>query len=348
MKRSLLKKLLLAISAGSLSGCVSLATQALYGVVQPLYGVQTPPPDVQAEYAAPQVKYGAPWVGQESFQAYPVGLNKPEYVGAIAARSLSSIVMTAPLDEKCVTYQITGGFQTLEATGSQFNKPEAIAYDASGSILVVDSGNNALWQIADGIATQSLGPETLSKPEGVAAASGSIYVSDTAHHRILKLDAQGQCTVLAGTGTAGFADGSSAQFNNPTRLVVALDGTVYVADSGNHRIRKIAPDGTVSTLAGTGVAGFSGDGYLAQNARLNSPRGLALDDQGHLYVADVNNQKVRVINLNTQEIASLDVYAQPNWSGLSLFSANLTDLCVIGRTLLVLETDGVLWHCTLP
>src|SRR2546428_1071351 len=100
---------------------------------------------------------------------------------------------------------------------------------------------------------------------------------------------------VAGDGTAGFADGagSSARFDNPQGVAVDASGMIYVADTGNNRIRRIAVDGPVSTLAGSATPGFQ-DGAGAQ-ARFNAPRGLALDNQGNAYVADSGNSSVRAI-----------------------------------------------------
>ncbi|HWW81735.1 MAG TPA: hypothetical protein VNY82_19195, partial [Steroidobacteraceae bacterium] len=136
---------------------------------------------------------------------------------------------------------------------------------------------------------------------GVAiGADDSIYVADSGNNRIRKVQNQsGVWTVstLAGDGTAGFADGAgaSAHFNNPRGVAVDPTGIVYVADTGNNRIRKIGTDVTVSTLAGDGTSGLL-NGPAAASARFNAPQGVAVDNQGNLYVADTGNSTVRFIS----------------------------------------------------
>lgn len=137
----------------------------------------------------------------------------------------------------------------------------------------------------------------LHYPYGIAAdGRGSLYVADYQNHRIRKLTPDGQLTTLAGTGEAGFRDGPAAQalFANPRGLAVDAEGGVIVVDTGNVRVRRIAPDGTVTTLAGTGEAGFA-DGAGA-GARFADPRGVAVGPDGRIYVADTGNFRIRVLS----------------------------------------------------
>jgi RHS repeat-associated protein len=154
---------------------------------------------------------------------------------------------------------------------------------------------------ADGVASQA----RFQNPAGVAVgADDSLYIADAGNNRIravrLQPDLSGNpqwvVSTVAGNGTAGFADGpaATAQFKNPQGVSVDAGGVVYVADTLNHRIRKIALDGTVSTIAGNGTAGFTNG--TGTQARFNSPRGLAVDPQGNIYVADTGNAAVRLIN----------------------------------------------------
>jgi sugar lactone lactonase YvrE len=139
-------------------------------------------------------------------------------------------------------------------------------------------------------------PLVLSDPFGVAvAADGTIYVGDAGEsNRIRKLSPDGNVTTLAG-GSEGFADGAGAEasFNTPSALALGPDGNLYVADTGNNRIRKITPDGKVSTVAGNGTAGYV-DGPAAQ-AQFNGPIGLAVSVRGDIYVADTYNDVIRMI-----------------------------------------------------
>jgi RHS repeat-associated protein len=158
---------------------------------------------------------------------------------------------------------------------------------------------------ADGIGSQA----RFNSPAGVATGAGdSIVVADAGNHRIRAVRTepdqsgvpQWVVSTLAGDGVAGFADGpaATARFNNPQGVAVNSSGVVFIADTANNRIRKIALDQTVTTIAGDGTAGFQ-DGPGSQ-ARFNAPRGLAVDHQGNIYVADTGNAAVRVINLAGQ------------------------------------------------
>lgn len=143
---------------------------------------------------------------------------------------------------------------------------------------------------ADGAATVA----RFNLPSGVAVdAQGTVYVADNFNHRIRKITSQGIVSTLAGTGSIGTADGSgsTAQFYDPTAVAVDAQGTVYVADYENHRIRKITSSGLVSTLAGSENAGFA-DG-IGRAALFSHPRSISVDAQGAVYVAD--NSKIRRI-----------------------------------------------------
>lgn len=146
-----------------------------------------------------------------------------------------------------------------------------------------------------------------NRPHGIGFfCDGRLAVADRGNHLVRTVDADGATHTLAGTGTAGFADGSAEQalFNEPIAVAADRQGNVFVADRNNHRIRRIWPDGHVSTLAGSGEAGFM-DGP-AGKARFNQPYGVALDDaEITLYVADYLNHSIRQINLLTDEVSTL-------------------------------------------
>ena len=135
----------------------------------------------------------------------------------------------------------------------------------------------------------------------VVDAAGNIYVADNTKHRVYKVDTLGSTTIIAGTGTPGYSgDGAlatAAQFNAPTDVAVAPDGSLYIADALNDRIRKIGPTGIVTTIAG-GVRGFAGDGGPASAAKLYGPLFLQLDAAGNLFFVDAYNFRVRKIALN--------------------------------------------------
>ena len=195
-------------------------------------------------------------------------------------------------------------------TTARFNDPAGLAIAADGTVFVADNQNHALRRIAtNGVVTTLAGlPGTpgsadgsrttarFDSPTGLAfGPDGAIYVSDTGNHPVRRVTANGVVTTLAGfAGNADFADGSttSARFNQPLGLAVAPDGTIFVADSGNHLIRVIATNGTVSVLAGNPETFGSADG-TGTNAFFNNPVGLALAPDGSLFVSDANNFTLR-------------------------------------------------------
>ncbi|WP_443055927.1 NHL domain-containing protein, partial [Streptomyces sp. IBSBF 3136] len=138
----------------------------------------------------------------------------------------------------------------------------------------------------------------LNRPYGMAMDSaGAVYVCEFAGHRVRKITTDGRISTVAGTGRAGFSGdngpGVAAQLNSPREVVVDAAGVVYITDAGNHRVRKITPDGTITTVAGTGAAAFGGDGGPATAARLNGPFGVAVDSTGILYFSDSNSHRIR-------------------------------------------------------
>lgn len=191
--------------------------------------------------------------------------------------------------------------------------------DPSNHLLTV-AGGGTVAPIPGGSAVAGLNAE-LHGPSGMAFDSaGNLYVAEQDGNRILKLNANHDWTlsVYAGTGTAGFAgEGTpavNAQFDHPSDIAIDAEDTMYVADYGNHRIRRITTDGTVTTLAGTGTAGFSGDGASALSARLDHPAALAVDNQGDVFVADSGNQRVREIKTDGT-IATLAGNGTAGYSG---------------------------------
>jgi uncharacterized protein (TIGR03437 family) len=144
----------------------------------------------------------------------------------------------------------------------------------------------------------------LSHPYGLAVdAQGSLYVADIGNARVRKILLDGTIHTVAGGGSiapGGNGDGgpaTSAQFLQPRNVAIDPDGTLYISDFGAHRVYRVTPSGILTTLAGTGGSGFSGDGSTAQLAQLNSPAGLASDSNGALYIADSGNNRIRRVYL---------------------------------------------------
>jgi hypothetical protein len=143
----------------------------------------------------------------------------------------------------------------------------------------------------------------MGSPRGVVYDTvGNLYIADARNHQVDRISAAGVLTVFAGTGAQGFAgDGSpaiTAELNSPTALALGADGGLLIADTGNHRVRRVAVDGTIRTIAGTGVPGRGGEGELASAARLRSPSGVAFGPDGSLYIADTGNHCVRRLTPN--------------------------------------------------
>ena len=142
---------------------------------------------------------------------------------------------------------------------------------------------------------------SISLVDGVAVApNGDIYISRRAHNVISRIDAKGQLVNVVGTGYSGYSgDGgpaTKAKMNLPAGLAFDREGNLYISDRANHRVRKVNTRGIITTVAGNGTAGFSGDGGPATKASLDLPSGLAVDPKGNLYIADRSNNRIRVVN----------------------------------------------------
>ena len=190
-----------------------------------------------------------------------------------------------------------------------FSGPSGVAVDASGNVYVADAGNNRICVINQAGAVSTLAGKgnsgatdgagasaTFNNPTGVAVdLTGNVFVADFLNNRIRKITPGGLVSTLAGD-TVGHSDGigAVASFYFPNSLAVDASGTVYVTDDANNLIRKIAPDGTVTTIAGNGNAG-SANG-LGTAASFNDPSGIAIDNMGNLFVADANNNLIRKID----------------------------------------------------
>ena len=201
------------------------------------------------------------------------------------------------------------GWQDGPGSSARFNGPDGIALAGSGALFVADADNMRIRKVApDGTVTtvagsgrpgEADGPAMTAQfryPTGIAVdQSGALYIADRGAHTIRKIMPQGGVSTLAGNGRPGYTDGmgTTAQFHDPMTVVAEPSGRLFIADSGNHSIRMIAPDGRVTTVAGSPEAGAT-DGAGAA-ARFNWPTGLARDQAGNLYLADSNNALIRKI-----------------------------------------------------
>jgi sugar lactone lactonase YvrE len=197
---------------------------------------------------------------------------------------------------------------------ARFNAPVGIAVDIIGNVYVVDQFDSTVRKITPDGTVSTLVPDFATEaasnaatvpsagfnhPNGIAVdCLGNLYIADSGNHTIRKMTPEGVVTVLAGaTGLAGASDGqgAGARFNSPFGVAVDLDGNIYVTDQGNSSLRKIAPDGTVTTIAGLPGNPGDADGPGAV-ARFSFPAGLAIDNAGNLYVADRNNSTIRKVD----------------------------------------------------
>lgn len=149
--------------------------------------------------------------------------------------------------------------------------------------------------------------------------SGNMFIADTGNNRIRKVTSSGTISTVAGNGVPGFSgDGgaaTSAALNGPRGIAVDSAGNLYIADTGNSRVRKVNTSGVISTVAGTGVAGFGGDGGPALNALFSSPQGIAVDGSGNIYIADRGNARIRAVNGSTGVITTIAGTGVPGSSG---------------------------------
>jgi len=184
----------------------------------------------------------------------------------------------------------------VNATGSaaRFYYPRAITIDIHGGFYVADSGNNCIRKIAPNGAVSTIAGSSSNNPRGIAVdTTGNIYISDTNNNRILKINVGSNVAhILAGSGTPGNADGIgiAAEFNTPMGLAADENGNIYVADTYNHRIRKIDSSGLVTTLAGSSQGNNNG---LGTSSQFNMPCGVALDSSGNIFVTDRNNNQIK-------------------------------------------------------
>jgi DNA-binding beta-propeller fold protein YncE len=216
------------------------------------------------------------------------------------------------------------------AADAELDFPSGLALDAAGSLYIADTDNHRVRRVTpDGTIATIAGsgptgylrggfggdgrPATaarLWRPFGLALdAAGSLYIADGFNNRVRRLTPDGTITTIAGSGPTGYLQGgfggdggpaTAARLNFPRALVLDAAGQLYIADALNHRVRRVARDGTITTVAGSGPAGylrgaFAGDGRPAAAARLAFPAGLALDPAGALFVADAENHRVRAI-----------------------------------------------------
>jgi uncharacterized protein (TIGR03437 family) len=230
------------------------------------------------------------------------------------------------------------------ATSAQLRTPEGVAVDFGGNLYIAEGAdvrkvapNGTISTVAGtgiccssedgGLATNVW----LNYPAGIAVdAAGNLFIAEANSNRIRKVAPNGQISTVAGSGTKGYwGDGglaTSAQLNYPLGVAVDTTGNLYIADRDNNGIRKVTPGGAISTVAGNGRAGYSGDGGTAANAQLNHPGGVAVDAGGNVYVADGDNAAIRLL----QPVKSL-----LSISGLTNAASNLAGPIAQGEIVVI-------------
>ena len=233
---------------------------------------------------------------------------------------LSSLLLFSQNNNHVLTFSGNGhqGFVNGPIDSAQYDKPYGICADGHGNFFIPEGGKDCIRKIntATGQVTTYAGSGITGFRDGPADSaqfdtpnavcvddSGNVYVPDYWNQRIRKISAGGMVTTVAGSGMAGYLDGPalSARFNNPRSICRDATGNLYVADSWNHRVRKISPSGEVSTWAGGGTdtVFLVNGGYIDgpdTSARFNVPCSVSIDDLGNIYVADAYNHSIRKID----------------------------------------------------
>ncbi len=279
---------------------------------------------------------GAAGFSGDSGQASVAKLNHPEQVAFDATgnmyivdtdnnriRKVSTLgIITTIAGTGAAGYSGDGG----QATAAKIKLPEEIALDAFGNIYIADVGNNCIRKINSlGIITTiaGTGVQGFSGDGGPATAAqfydagvtvgvtGNIYIADFSNSRIRMINTAGIVNTIAGNGIGIFSgDGGlaiNAEISHPWSIAIDYVGNLYFADYGNERVRMINPTGIISTIAGNGTGGFSGDGGIATNAELRNPNGVAIDASAcNLYIADLSNNRIRKVSFSVVAKASAD------------------------------------------
>ena len=221
------------------------------------------------------------------------------------------------------------------AVNARLDRPHGVALDAAGNLYIADTWNHRIRRVdpSGRIATVAgngaaglwgdggrATDAPLHAPYNVAAdAAGNLYIADTFNNCVRKVDASGRITAFAGVGASGPFNGGfsgdggravDAELNTPAGVALDAAGNVYIADTWNHRVRKVDPSGGIATVAGSGATGFGRGGYAgddgpALSARLDAAAGVAADAAGNVYIADWNNQRIRKVDAASGKIAAV-------------------------------------------
>ncbi|HWB86493.1 MAG TPA: hypothetical protein VG675_20290 [Bryobacteraceae bacterium] len=249
----------------------------------------------------------------------PLGVATGPYGDVYIADAYNHRIRQVDSNELMATFAGTGhsgtGPDDTPPAQMDLRAPHGVCTDRTGTVYIVDTANNRVLRAMPGenVATAAGngsagdagdgGPAALAQlnqPSACAVnTAGDLFIADTLNNRVRRVTAAGVISTVAGTGDAGFSGDEnaavSAALDAPAGLATDDTGDIFIADTDNNRIRLVTPDGVIHTIAGGSTAGFSGDGGDALSAELNAPAGVALDGSGALYLADTNNNRVRLL-----------------------------------------------------
>ncbi|WP_161967245.1 autotransporter-associated beta strand repeat-containing protein [Fimbriiglobus ruber] len=278
---------------------------------------------------------GTPGFSGDGGPATAAELDIPAYVAVDAA---GDVFITENANNRVREVNASGTITTIAGNGSagssgdggpataaELHSAEGVAVDAAGDVFFVEETGNRVREVsASGIITTIAGNGTagfsgdggpataaeLHDPFGVAVdAAGNVFIADLGNYSVREVSPSGVITTIAGNGTPGFSDdggpATAAELHDPFGVAVDAAGDVFIADASNNRVREVSASGVITTVAGNGTAGFSGDGGLAAAAELNNPEGVAVDATGDVFIVDQNNQRVREL-LPEHAVVSVD------------------------------------------
>jgi uncharacterized protein (TIGR03437 family) len=232
-------------------------------------------------------------------------------------REVSAGVITTIAGNGTAGYSGDGG----PAISASLYLPSGIAVDASGNVYIAEAAESLVRKVSaggtittfagDGVTgfagdggTATSAQLNLDVFSGIAVDSaGNVYIADSGNNRIRRVSVGGVITTVAGNASGAYTGdngaATSASLNGPVAVAVDASGNLYIADAGNNVVRKVSAGGIITTVAGNGTAGFSGDGGPAKSAQLWTPSGVAVDHAGNLYIADYGNYRIRLVSAGT-------------------------------------------------
>ncbi|WP_161499303.1 NHL domain-containing protein [Flavipsychrobacter stenotrophus] len=302
-------------------------------------------------------------------------INQPT---SVAVDDTGNIIFTDDANNMIRKINTSGIISTIAGTGTggyfgdlglavnaQLNSPSGVATDHKGNVFIADVYNHAVRKIDTGGRITTIAGDgspgytgngypaimsSLNFPKGVwADSTGNLFIVDQGNSVIRRINTGGVINTYAGCDTPGYSGdggyGYKAKLNAPTEITTDRSGNLYIADFSNHVIRKVTPGGFISTYAGSGTSGYSGDGGNARMANMAGPYGVAISSNGRMYITDEINNVIRVIDLATgveQTISlhpfTLNVYPNPSDGAITIeipatnLEANLLVVDVTGRT----------------